>query len=79
MPFQRKGLPTEPSAPARARSPRGYRSCSTCRESVLVGALSAGQCRDCTGHQARPLGGEGGRFLPGLTPSSAPTRRGGAQ
>jgi hypothetical protein len=81
MPSQRRTLPENGTSSVR-RSPRGYRSCSTCRQSVPSGSLVGGQCPDCAGLQPLPLGGEGGRFLPGLTPSSsssADANRRGAQ
>ena len=37
---------------------------------IPAGSLVAGQCPDCAGLQPLPLRGEGGRFLPGLTPGS---------
>src|SRR4051812_41803634 len=84
MPSQRRTLPEttpepEPetaSAPASAtgRTPvklAGYRACRTCKHAVPASALLHGQCPDCAGLQPLPLRGEGGRFLPGLTPRSS--------
>jgi hypothetical protein len=46
------------------------KKCRTCRASFPAGQIMNGQCPTCAGLQALPLRGEGGKFLPGLTPAS---------
>ncbi|HET9658536.1 MAG TPA: hypothetical protein VFP72_24500 [Kineosporiaceae bacterium] len=45
------------------------KKCRTCRASFPAGQIVNGQCPNCSGLVPLPLRGEGGRFLPGLTPA----------
>jgi hypothetical protein len=44
------------------------KKCRTCRDSFPAGQILNGACPGCSGLMPLPLRGDGGRFLPGLTP-----------
>lgn len=53
------------------------KKCRSCRGSFPAGQIVNGQCSNCSGLVPLPLRGEGGRFLPGLTPTkTTPMGRG---
>lgn len=56
------------------------KKCRTCQGSYPAGQIHNGQCPNCSGLVPLPLRGEGGKFLPGLTPTKTttpnPTSRG---
>jgi hypothetical protein len=68
--FCGKGHAMRAKATPRPKTGR-EKKCRTCRASFPAGQIINGQCPTCSGLVPLPLRGEGGKFLPGLTPTNS--------